>query len=155
MILYRCLLSCRSAAERLLSNLETLTKDGVLPDTAALHSSSGSTLGLRRESTHILVYLHGLSPSEQIALQTVGVVGCTHCLALSPDEETFDAVGLCWDVLTAINVFYPTDVWICDRLYSAERIGIVASLRIAEFGDRTSGYILTPAEFRRLLESRG
>jgi hypothetical protein len=155
MILYRCLLDSRSAAERLSTEVKSLADDGVLPDASATEPASGNTLVLLRGDNRAVIDMRWLSPVERNALVAVGMPGLTYSLEFTPDEETPDAVGLCWDALTAINALEAVDVWINDRFYREERIRDFAPVRFIEFDDETAGHVMTGAEYAKLLDSRG
>jgi len=75
------------------------------------------------------------------------------CVALSPMEETQESTFLCWEVLTAVAVFKPCAAWISDAAYSPADIQQVAMVRRALFSDGGDGYLLSPLELTRVVES--
>lgn len=152
MIMYRCLVRGRTEAEGLLAHVRQYATDGTLAGVHTLDSAGGTTLGLRQGDTHAVLYVHALSEGERAGLIALGTPD--YCVAFSPgDEDLPEAVGLCWEVMTAINTFHPTPVWIHSAAYSEQTIGRFAEPRRTRFSDGGEGHVLTAEEFAAMLDA--
>lgn len=68
----------------------------------------------------------------------------------TPDRETQESVGLCWDALQSVVLECACPVWISERMYNADAIKQYAELRPLELITGERGFFLDHAEFEAL-----
>ncbi len=66
-------------------------------------------------------------------------------------EITPESAGLCWDILVAVNAYYPCAVWLSRETYDETAISRSAPVRQVQLQDLV-GYLLQPEEFSQFLE---
>jgi hypothetical protein len=150
--MYRCLTPTHGDAERLLDEVRGLVSDHLVLDVKSLGADRGA-VGIRRGRDGALVYVQDLSESERAWFQEFGDFRSS--LAVRPMERTPESVGVCWDIVVALNTFSPTPVWISNLAYHGDFIRKFAPLRFARFSDGAEGSALSAEEFAKLVETPG
>ena len=77
-------------------------------------------------------------------------LGDRAAVTISASAITPEAVGLCWEVLVALHLLMPSDVWLSTYNRETLEAATSASLPPVQIQQRP-GYVLTPSQFDQFL----